>query len=283
MSEMAQVNTKALFVYMPVVHAEILKYIRSNPEVTIILLDNIATTSVNKFLERDIRALSAIDVKSALEVYGCSSVLIADHTNIHHVLSDFEKVYIPKDEIIIAILTQFAPTVTFEEISLFLRWTKLISTQEHEVQPHRIMSNDELIVAHMHTLENEAQNSPDWWRQIGAGLLKGDELVVVAHNAHFPSQHALTINGDPRSNLDAGQGPGIYTSIHAEAAVIAKAARTGVVTQDLDMVVTTFPCPTCARAIVEAGIKRVFYRHGYSLLDAEEILSVANIEIIQIQ
>jgi dCMP deaminase len=100
---------------------------------------------------------------------------------------------------------------------------------------------------------------------------------------HFPSAHALTLNGDPRSNLDAGQGPGVYTSIHAEACALAHAAKKGVATDKADIYVTTFPCPTCARSLVEAGIARVFYKKGYSLLDAEEILKGAGIEIILVK
>jgi dCMP deaminase len=173
--------------------------------------------------------------------------------------------------------------VAVERVNVFLRWTKQISTTEFEVPPDRKMTRDAFALELLDTLTDEAQKSPDWWRQIAAAIVRDGEVIAIAHNKHYPSQHALTINGDPRSNLDAGQGPGIYTSIHAEAWAIAQAAKKGISTEGTDIYVTTFPCPACARLLVEAGIARVFYRKGYSLLDAEEILKNAGVEIILVE
>lgn len=44
---------------------------------------------------------------------------------------------------------------------------------------------------------------------------------------------------------------------HAEANVITNAARVGTQLEGCTMLVTHFPCMDCARAIVQAGIKRV--------------------------
>ena len=46
---------------------------------------------------------------------------------------------------------------------------------------------------------------------------------------------------------------------HAEANIIAFAGRTGVRTEGCDLYVTHHPCATCARSIIQAGIKRVIY------------------------
>lgn len=47
--------------------------------------------------------------------------------------------------------------------------------------------------------------------------------------------------------------------IHAEQNAIANAARTGVPVDGATIYITLPPCLPCARAIVAAGIKRVFY------------------------
>ena len=274
---------QALFLYAPVVHKELLDYIENNSDQTVVLLDNIKAQSVNKFLERDIRALPAEKIKTALEAYGHTDVQIVNQENASDVLSAFSAVHIPQDEIIQQFVASFASSITTETVSLFSRWTKQISTVEHEVPAHRTISEDVFAQEQLDTLETEAQRSPDWWRQIAAAIVKDGQVLGVAHNKHYPSAHALTINGDPRSNFDAGEGQGIYTSIHAEAFAIAQAARQGTSTEGADMYVTTFPCPTCARSLVETGIKRVFYRHGYSALDAEQILSDTGIEIILVK
>jgi len=89
--------------------------------------------------------------------------------------------------------------------------------------------------------------------------------------------------GDPRSNFDYGEQPEIYLSIHAEADIIAQVANRGISLQGSGIFVTTFPCPNCARLLVRAGIKKLFYTQGYSKLDAEEILKSAGVEIILVK
>jgi len=273
----------ALFIYMPVIHAGILEYTQNNPDQTIILLDNIQARSVNKFLERDIRALPATDIQAALETYGVNEVLIVDQTNVADVLKEYQVVYIPNDEIIEDFLTQFAPEIQTIQISLFLRWTKNISTTEYDVPEDRVVSEDLFAAEMLTTLSKTALQSPDWWRQIAAALVVDGKIISTGLNTHAPTTHTLEINGDPRSNFDAGQGVGIYTSIHAEAAALALAAKQGIATKGADAYVTTFPCPTCARSLAVAGVSRVFYRDGYSVLDAEQILKDAGIEIILIK
>lgn len=53
------------------------------------------------------------------------------------------------------------------------------------------------------------------------------------------------------------------TVIHAEPAAIYKAARLGVRVEGGLMVSLYFPCMPCARAIVEAGIRELYYRDEY--------------------
>ena len=47
------------------------------------------------------------------------------------------------------------------------------------------------------------------------------------------------------------------------------------------MYVTDFPCPPCARLIAAAGISRLYFRDGYAVLDGEEILRAAGVDILQ--
>jgi dCMP deaminase len=88
--------------------------------------------------------------------------------------------------------------------------------------------------------------------------------------------------GDPRSNFDAGEHFELSKAIHAEAALIAQAARRGAPLDGASVYVTTFPCPVCAKSIAAAGITKVYYTKGYSLFDAEDVLGAAHIEIIQV-
>ena len=130
----------------------------------------------------------------------------------------------------------------------------------------------------------EAEKSPDWWRQIGAIALKDGKILLTGFNKPVPSKdYTLGPFGDPRSNFDAGIGFEISKAIHAEAGVIATAARRGLPLEGASLYITTFPCPVCAKSIAASGIKRVYYSKGYSLLDAEDVLRAAGVEIVLVK
>ena len=274
---------KAIFAYIPVIHTNTLTFLESYAGLPILLLDNEAGKKENVYLERDARALPASLIQKELAVHGYSNVTIVKPEEMAEVFLKYESLIVPEDEIIDFFLEKYAVDVKVEKVNTFLRWTQKLSTAEYTVPEDRTISHGDFDNATLALLEKEAEKSPDWWRQIGAAIVKDGAIVALAYNAHFPSQHSLTINGDPRSNFDAGQGAGIYTSIHAEASVLAKAARLGIAVLGADVYATTFPCPTCARSLVEAGVARVFYKKGYSLLDAEEILKGSGIEIVLVK
>lgn len=274
---------EAIFAYIPVVHTGTLTFLRQYENADIVLLDNEKGKEITPYLERDMRALSANAIKDELFAHGFKNVLVVSHENLDAHLATYSRIIVPQDEILDIFLTQFAPDIIPLRVNVFLRWTKQISTTEFEVPPDRKISNEQFAQELLMSLSQESQKSPDWWRQIGAAILREGVVLVQTHNKHYSSEHTATIDGDPRSNLDAGQGPGVYLSIHAEAWAIARAAKQGIKTDGADIYVTTFPCPSCARALVEAGIKRVYYAKGYSLLDAENILKSAGIEIILVQ
>ncbi len=269
-----------LFAYIPVVHKQVLAFLREHEGIPIWLLDNEKGKEENVYLERDARALGAEDIKKELEAHGFSDVTVVDPVDLDELTKEVGTIVIPEDEIIRFFLEKYAPEAKTEAQNIFIRWTQKLSTTEFEVPEGRTVTEEDFAQQMITDLENEAQKSPDWWRQIASAIVIEGKVVATAHNKHYPTAHSLSVNGDPRSNLDAGQGPGIYTSIHSEASVIAQCAKMGIATEGADIFVTTFPCPTCARSLVEAGFARVYYKKGYSLLDAENILSDAGIEII---
>lgn len=88
--------------------------------------------------------------------------------------------------------------------------------------------------------------------------------------------------GDPRSNFFQGVGLDLSTATHAEAGLIAAAARAGRSTDGATMFVTTYPCPPCAKLIAGAGIARLYYRDGYAVLDGADVLAAAGIEVVHV-
>ena len=151
----------------------------------------------------------------------------------------------------------------------------------HQVAADCRISSSEFDRIFMRQAVAVSGKSPDWWRQVGAVLVCDDVVVASACNVHMPTEYEVYMFGDPRTNYDAGQ-PGKYASLHAERGVIAACAASPYSTRGSSLYVTTFPCEDCAREIGECGIARVFFKEGYSVLNAQEVLRSRNVEIIQV-
>lgn len=210
--------------------------------------------SVNLIGKEGLRALS-----------GCHVVMPDE--DISHVIAG---IFLPHDE------------VTFDG-SWRLRYDW--KTMHHQKPPEGevAITEDELHVALMGAAFKESERSPDWWRQVGAVLARDGEILLTAYNAHMPTEHSLYIFGDPRSQFNAGERIDMSAALHAEVGIIAAAASRGISMQGCDLYVTTFPCPSCAYACAASGIRRLFYRDGYSLIAGEETLRSRGIELIRVQ
>jgi len=73
-------------------------------------------------------------------------------------------------------------------------------------------------------------------------------------------------------------------TIHAETNAIIQAALHGVSTRGSTCYVTHFPCISCTKALINAGIVRLVYHVGYRVDEnAVEFLRAAKIEVVQIE
>ena len=104
-----------------------------------------------------------------------------------------------------------------------------------------------------------------------AGLLKESEK----RSEDIAKDLLKTLKGSQFMNIGEFSRP-----VHAEMAALIDSARRGVAVQDHSMYVTTFPCHNCAKHIIAAGIKQVFYLEPYpksraQFLHGEEIVSEA--------
>ena len=128
-----------------------------------------------------------------------------------------------------------------------------------------------------------AGHSSDWWRQVGAIAWRGAEILGAAWNHHAPTEYAPYIDGDPRDSFSRGVRADLSTATHAEASVIAQAARAGRPLDGAELYVTTFPCPACARLIAESGFRRCYFTGQYSVLEGDHILHAAGIEVLWVE
>lgn len=73
-------------------------------------------------------------------------------------------------------------------------------------------------------------------------------------------------------------------TIHAEMNALLQCAKFGVATEDADIYVTHFPCLQCCKALVQAGIKTVYYAYDYKNHPyAIELFKQASISVIKVE
>ncbi len=110
--------------------------------------------------------------------------------------------------------------------------------------------------------EHAARKSKDS-TQVGAILVGPDREVRLT-----------AYNGPPRGVLDLAERrerPTKYLfASHAEANLIAFAAREGIRTKDCTVYVTHHPCSACARTLIQAGIREVVIGSGTTSMPDEE-------------
>lgn len=73
-------------------------------------------------------------------------------------------------------------------------------------------------------------------------------------------------------------------TIHAEMNAIIYCAREGIKIKGTKCYVTHFPCLNCTKALIQAGISKVYYSNAYRVDEyALELFKTNNIETIQIE
>lgn len=112
--------------------------------------------------------------------------------------------------------------------------------------------------------------------QVGAVLVVDGRQIASGFNGAPPgSPHCTEVGCD----LGAGEEAGCQRSIHAEANVIAFAARHGVPTLGATLYSTACPCLKCAQLVLSAGIREVVYAIPYRLRDGETLLIESGVTV----
>lgn len=104
--------------------------------------------------------------------------------------------------------------------------------------------------------------------QVGAVISRDGRPLSIGYNgAPTGMSHCNAATCDPHQ-------PCTWAS-HAEQNAIDYAARKGISTEAADLHLTDSPCPTCARSIINAGIRRVVYEREYRDPEGLRLLKLA--------
>ncbi len=121
-------------------------------------------------------------------------------------------------------------------------------------------------------------------RAVGAVIVKDKRILSTGYNgAPTGIKHCLDI-GCLREELNvvSGERHELCRGIHAEQNAIIQAAFHGVSIKGATLFCTNLPCSICAKMIINAGIKNIYYRSGYADPMSREMLKEADIEVIRL-
>ena len=134
-------------------------------------------------------------------------------------------------------------------------------------------------------------------RKVGAVIVKDNNIIALGYNG-TPSgfdnccedkvitdfkvkEVSMNPNGNGEiggtiENFELKTRPEV---LHAESNAISKCARSTYSSEGADIFVTTAPCIECAKLIIQAGIKNVFWSEEYKSMDGIRLLEKANIYV----
>lgn len=303
---------RAVIIYIPVIHQGYIDFLNKYYDADVFILSrtffklfaNNASDDEEKAemnaLERDLRAVSPDTMikilsfisENARAQYVGRSIMVWYPNSDLAILSGYDEIVLPNEPVshmfkkmsLQILIDHFGIKVNFEET--FLRWTMPKSLSKFAVGEDETITLLELqqmgFMSFLEKAQEEAKKSPDWWRQIGAVLVKEGKQLLTAYNRHLPHYLETAFGSDPRSNFNAGEAIDCSVAGHAEATLISKAAGRGICTDGCDLFVTTFPCINCANLIASANIKRVFFVEGYSQTTSADTLRSAGVELVRV-
>ena len=281
-------NNVAIIAYVPTVHAGYLKFFRANAYDSSVEMYVLGDEFIRQFPSL-VRHLPGVTPEEARRMIRGLNMFISVH--ILESVSDLEEMrqsnvhfIMPDEDVSHAMAEKYLKSVavTFDA-SWKLRWDWGATQAKRRPEGERIISTNDFDRELMRNAFVVADRSPDWWRQIGALLVKDGKVLLAAFNRHLPSEQSEYCYGDPRSNFNQGECIDVSGALHAEVGLIAEAARRGIKTEGCDLYVTTFPCPPCAYACAQTGVRRLYYADGYSLIAGAEELQAKGVEIIHVE
>lgn len=272
----------ALVLYVPVIHAGYLRLFQEQKDRVdgfYLLGDKLVAEFAT--LHHEIRALPPEVMKKEIEALGYFTkveVLTPENTE----LLKERDILSADEEVSHRFVAKYLPGNRATYLSVFLRWDEksVLTVRDIDTSASSEDAQDREFIKRAGA---EALKSSDWWRQVGAIVVKDGKTILETHNHHVPSEQMPYINGDPRDVIEAGKHSHLSTALHAEQSVIVEAARKGISLEDTSLFLTVFPCVVCAKLVAYSGIKKVYFATGHASLDGEQVLKANNVELIQVK
>jgi dCMP deaminase len=273
--------SKAIVCYIPVLHEGYRRLFENHPDAKELYLFGTDVIAEYEHLAKDIRKLDPDLVRKAIESWNrFETVRILDAQAVKELQDAKSPLVVSDDDLTTELVGKYFVGNPIETDTIFLRWDKKKSVEPIQVSPDIEISESAFDQQMMEAALEEAKRGKDWWRRIGALIVKDGKVIFQGHNVYVPSDQSANDEGDPRGNFKAGQYLESSLALHAEAGLVAQAAKEGVSLKGTEVYCDTFPCPPCAKQLAYAGISKLYYRNGYAVLDGERILKSQGVEIV---
>jgi dCMP deaminase len=130
-----------------------------------------------------------------------------------------------------------------------------------------------------------AQRSTCTRRAVGAVIVKDKRILSTGYNGAPAGISHCIDTGCLREqlNVPSGERHELCRGIHAEQNAIIQAAYHGVSVKGATLYCTDLPCSICAKMIINAGIKVIYYRNRYLDSMSLEMFQEAGIEVINLE
>lgn len=118
-------------------------------------------------------------------------------------------------------------------------------------------------------------------RAVGAVIVKENRILTTGYNgAPAGITHCLD-RGCLREKMGipSGQRQEMCIGIHAEQNALIQAAKFGVSLDGAQIYITTQPCVTCSKLLINAGIKKIIYKNPYPDNLGMELIKESGIEV----
>lgn len=269
---------KTLLIYTPVLHDGHIRLFNKYKNLIkkVYIVDDTLSSDLSEF--KEIRKINSKEVLKMIKSLGYKFTVKLINTRNLNLLKE-EELIVGKDPVTLNLLKKYFPKKKYELEETFLRWHE--GNVASPNPPHfDSETNSKFDIKMMEKAEKVGGRSTDWWRRVGCVVVKNKKVLMTSFNAHFPENDTQYKEGDPRDFIKAGQLGFLASSAHAEQMSIALAAKKGMSLLGADMYVSTYPCPTCAKLMATAGIKRCFFRGGNSYLDVEKVFASTGLKAI---
>lgn len=117
---------------------------------------------------------------------------------------------------------------------------------------------------------------------VGAILVKDKQPLAMGYNGAPTALPHCTDIGCIRTGIPSGERSELCRAVHAEQSALIQSALHGISPKEATLYCTHQPCSTCAKMLINAGIKRIVYRDSYPSQLGLQLLAEAKIEVCHV-